>query len=177
MPLKLCVFHACENCWNLHEYQILVNRVQKLINGAKRLITVVFSPDGKTLASASADNTIKLWNRDTGKEISTLSGHSDSVFSVVFSPDGKTLASASADNSIKLWNRDTGKLISTLEGHGSWVNSVVFSSDGKTLASASFDKTIKLWNLDIDDLLAQGCSWLKDYLASHPDAVKVCPRR
>ncbi|MHC5716636.1 MAG: AAA-like domain-containing protein [Nostoc sp.] len=136
--------------------------------------SVVFSPDGKTLASASWDNTIKLWNRDTGKEISTLTGHSDSVISVVFSPDGKTLASASADKTIKLWNRDTGKEISTLTGHSDSVISVVFSPDGKTLASASADKTIKLWNLNLDDLLAQGCSWLKGYLASHPDAAKVC---
>ncbi|MEH2233730.1 MAG: hypothetical protein V7K71_29520, partial [Nostoc sp.] len=114
----------------------------------------------------------------TGKEITTLSGHSASVYSVVFSPDGKTLASASADNTIKLWNRDMGKeiSISTLSGHSNSVTSFVFSPDGKTLASASRYSTIKLWNLSLDDLLAQGCSWLKGYLASHPDAVKVCPR-
>ncbi|BAZ28380.1 WD-40 repeat protein [Cylindrospermum sp. NIES-4074] len=138
--------------------------------------SVVFSPDGKTLASASYDNTIKLWNRDTGKEITTLSGHSNYVTSVVFSPDGKTLASASHDNTIKLWNRDTGKEITTLSGHSDAVRSVVFSPDGKTLASASNDNTIKLWNLNLDDLLAQGCSWLKGYLASHPDKrPDACP--
>ncbi|MEH2248526.1 WD40 repeat domain-containing protein, partial [Nostoc sp.] len=132
---------------------------------------------GKTLASASGDKTIKLWNLDTHKEITTLRGHSDSVFSIVFSPDGKTLASASADKTIKLWNLDTRKEITTFRGHSDLVTRVVFSPDGKILASASFDKTIKLWNLNLDDLLAQGCSQLKVYLISHPDAVKVCPRQ
>ncbi|MEH2074645.1 MAG: AAA-like domain-containing protein, partial [Nostoc sp.] len=129
---------------------ILLNiREQNRLEGHSSSVnSVVFSPDGKILASASDDNTIKLWNRDTGKEISTLSGHSSPVFSVVFSPDGKTLASASDDKTIKLWNRDTGKEISTLSGHSSLVSSVVFSPDGKTLASASRDKTIKLWNRD-----------------------------
>ncbi|MEH1877686.1 AAA-like domain-containing protein, partial [Nostoc sp.] len=119
---------------------ILLNiREQNQLEGHSSLVnSVVFSPDGKTLASASFDNTIKLWNRETGKEITTLTGHSDKVNSVVFSPDGKTLASASFDKTIKLWNRETGKEITTLTGHSDKVNSVVFSPDGKTLASASF---------------------------------------
>ncbi|MBN3962105.1 MAG: hypothetical protein HWQ39_25660, partial [Nostoc sp. NMS8] len=81
------------------------------------------------------------------------------------------------DKKIKLWNLDTRKEITTLRGDGYSFYSVVFSPDGKTLASASLDNTIKLWNLNLDDLLAQGCSCLKSYLASHPDAVKVCPRQ
>ncbi|MDF5740190.1 AAA-like domain-containing protein, partial [Nostoc sp. S13] len=72
---------------------ILLNiREQNQLEGHSSLVnSVVFSPDGKTLASASFDNTIKLWNRETGKEITTLTGHSSLVNSVVFSPDGKTL--------------------------------------------------------------------------------------
>ncbi|MEH2266183.1 WD40 repeat domain-containing protein, partial [Nostoc sp.] len=103
--------------------------------------------DGKTLASGSADKTIKLWDVSTGKAMKTLSGHSSSVISVVFSPDGKTLASGSADKTIKLWDVSTGKAMKTLSGHSSLVISVVFSPDGKTLASGSFDKTIKLWDV------------------------------
>ncbi|MDZ8089159.1 MAG: caspase family protein, partial [Nostoc sp. DedQUE12b] len=80
------------------------------------VFSVAFSPDGKTIASASADNTVKLWNAATGKEIITLNGHSDTVFSVAFSPDGKTIASASTDNTVKLWNAATGKEIITLNG-------------------------------------------------------------
>jgi WD40 repeat protein len=111
------------------------------------IYSVSFSPDGKTFASGSEDNTIKVWNLATGKEITTLTGHSSSVKSVSFSPDGKTLASGSEDNTIKVWNLATGKAITTLTGHDSLVRSVSFSPDGKTLASGSGDKTIKVWNL------------------------------
>ncbi|MFN6472111.1 MAG: caspase family protein, partial [Nostoc sp. SerVER01] len=105
---------------------------------------VAFSPDGKTIASASDDKTVKLWNASTGKEISTLNGHSSAVISVAFSPDSKTIASASDDNSAKLWNASTGKEISTLNGHSSAVISVAFSPDSKTIASASDDNSAKL---------------------------------
>ncbi|MEG4504465.1 AAA-like domain-containing protein [Microcoleus sp. F6_B4] len=109
--------------------------------------SVAFSPDGKTLASASSDNTIKLWNLQSQKPIATLTGHSNEVLSVAFSPDGKTLASASRDKTIKLWHLETQKPIATLRGHNNPVLSVAFSPDGLTLASSSSDSTIKLWNL------------------------------
>jgi WD40 repeat protein len=76
--------------------------------------SVAFSPDGKTIASASDDKTIKLWNLE-GKLLKTLSGHGDRVYSVAFSPDGKTIASASIDKTIKLWNLE-GKLLNTSLG-------------------------------------------------------------
>jgi len=119
----------------------------RLEGHSKEVYSVAFSPDGKTLASASADNTIKLWNLQSQKPIATLAGHSDWVYSVAFSPDGKTLASASWDNTIKVWNLQSQKPIATLAGHSNEVRSVAFSPDGKTLASASYDNTIKVWNL------------------------------
>jgi WD40 repeat protein len=64
----------------------------------------VFSPDGKTLAGASRDGTVKLWDAVTGQERATLRGHTAGVWSVRFSPDGQTLASASADRTINLWD-------------------------------------------------------------------------
>ncbi|MDB9445461.1 trypsin-like peptidase domain-containing protein [Anabaena sp. CS-542/02] len=109
----------------------------KTITGHSGAVTsVAFSPDGKTLASGSWDDTIKLWDVATGREIATLTGYSP-----VFSPDGRTLASGSGDGIIRLWDIATGREIATLTGY-----SPVFSPDGKILASGS-GRIIKLWDV------------------------------
>ena len=102
---------------------------EDVING------IAWSPDGRTLASPSADGTIRLWDAATGKLRRTLEGHEGGVNSVAWSPDGKTLASASDDKSIRLWDAETGKLLEALEGHSNWVYGVAWSPDGRTLAS------------------------------------------
>jgi WD40 repeat protein len=133
---------------------------------------VSFSADGKMLASASNDKTVKLWDVASGTEIKTLSGHQRSVRSVSFSPDGKTLASASGDKTVKLWDVASGTEIKTLSGDGDqdFVWSMSFSADGKMLASASGEKTVKLWNFDLYSLMALGCDWVRDYLTNNPNA-------
>ena len=110
------------------------------------VMSVAFSPDGKTLAAASRDMTVKVWDVATARR-STLSGHTHAVYSVSFSPDGKTLASASGDKTVRLWDLATNKERATLKGHTESVTSVAFSPDGKILASASYDKTVKLWDV------------------------------
>ena len=104
---------------------------------------VVFSPNGKLIASASRDQTIKLWRTD-GTLVNTLKGHGDWVRGVTFSPNSKHIASASQDGTVKLWQMD-GTLLKTLEDHNAGVNSVAFSFNDQLIASGSDDNTVKIW--------------------------------
>ena len=143
---SLADYPAYTPIFNLQTILLNIRERNSLEEHQYSVLSVAFSPDGKTLATASGDNTIKLWNPTTGNIISTLKGHQSEVWSVAFSPDGKTLATASGDNTINLWNPTTGNIISTLKGHQTSVISVAFCPDGKTLATGSWDNTIKLWN-------------------------------
>lgn len=100
-----------ENCVRLSSNKITLNGHT---NGVH---SVVVSPDGKLLASGSYDNTVKLWEIESRKEIASLTGHTSHVYSVAFSPDGKLLASGSHDYKVKLWDVVKKSEISTLNGH------------------------------------------------------------
>ncbi|MGD1804937.1 eIF2A-related protein [Dapis sp. BLCC M126] len=133
---------------------------------------VALSPDGKTIATASNDKTARLWDADTGQELSTLN-HQDRVRAVAFSPDGQTIATASDDKTARLWDATTGKEIATLL-HQDWVNAVAFSPDGQTIATASDDKTARLWDAttgkELATLLHEDQVWA---VAFSPDSKTI----
>jgi WD40 repeat protein len=166
------------NLWDLQGFEVLPKRWRGNLVAVSRLR---FSPDGKTIAAGTGDFKINLWDLEGGsKPLKTFAGHSGDVWDVSFSPDGKVLASASYDNTIKLWNVEDGKLLRILRGHEYVVRSVSFSPDGKFLASGGMDDAVILWQLDseqgrvlwdvtVDELLARGCHWLRDYFKLNPE--------
>lgn len=107
---------------------------------------IAWSPDGRTLASASADRTARLWSLYGNQSREIPIGHADYVFCVAWSPDGRLLATGANDETIRLSNGHTGEPVGDLAGHTGPIYSVAWSPDGRTLASASFDRTIRLWH-------------------------------
>ena len=109
---------------------------------------IAFNPTNDIIAMTNNDNTISLWNPETGELMKLLTGHKHHVISLAFSPDGKTIVSGSVDKTVRLWDTETFEEKRVLQGHEHYVLSVAFSPDGNTIVSASSDKTARLWNAE-----------------------------
>ncbi|MEQ9233647.1 nSTAND1 domain-containing NTPase [Coleofasciculus sp. E2-BRE-01] len=129
---------------------------------------VAFSPDGKQILTGSFDNTARLWDNQ-GNLIKELTGHQDLVYAVAFSPDGKQILTGSRDNTARLWDLQ-GRQIAEFAGYGT------ISPDWRTIALIQGNKVLlKRVDRNLDELLAGGCDWLKDYLATHEEARERLP--
>jgi hypothetical protein len=106
---------------------------------------VCYSPDGSRIASGSWDQTVKVWDSQSGTEVATLRGHTFAVWSVCYSPDGSRIASGS-DGTVKVWDSQSGTEVATLRGHTRQVTCVCYSPDGSRIASGSYDQTVKVWD-------------------------------
>lgn len=121
------------------------------------VLAVAFSPDGK-LILAGSDETLRLWDAESGALLRSIKGHAGTVQSVAFSPDGTRLLSGSKDGAVKLWDVATGGLLRTIEAqHPTGVRAVAFSPDGKSVLSAgglgSKENMLALWDAETGQLL------------------------
>jgi WD40 repeat protein len=118
------------------------------------VFSIAWSPKSNTLASASQDHTVHVWDASTGDDLLPPYWHAGPVYSVKWSPDGNRLASASEDHTVHVWDASTGKrLLLPYKGHSQAVWSVAWSPDGNRLASASQDQTAQVWDAHTGDRL------------------------
>ncbi len=127
--------------------------IQTLTGHTSWLTDVAISQSTPTFASSSLDDTVKIWNLNTGEELVTLRGHTKGVNTIAISPNGRFLVSGSDDYTVKIWNFLNGALLKTLTGHSRDVTAVAISPDGRVLVSGGEDRTIRLWDLHTGALL------------------------
>ncbi|ETO33848.1 WD repeat-containing protein [Reticulomyxa filosa] len=136
----------------LYVMQLIIHIAQTKQNKTKRWNilkqqSAKFSADGTKLISTSDDNTVRIWDIASKKEIQVLGGHSASVIDAQFSPDGNMVVSCAKDDTIRLWDVKTGSELMKLKDHSKPITSVQFSPEGNTVVSSSYDNTIRIWNV------------------------------
>ena len=113
------------------------------------MYSVAFSPDGRRIVSGSYDDTLRIWDAESGAALQRLTGHEGGpVTSVAFSPDGRRIVSGSWDRTLRIWDAESGAELQRLMGHEGPVDSVAFSPDGRRIVSGSWDRTLRIWDAE-----------------------------
>jgi ribosome assembly protein 4 len=121
--------------------------LQARLTGHQKLVNCVrFSPDGRFIASASFDKSIKIWSAFSGKFLFNLRGHVGEVYVLAWAPDSRLIVSGSKDSTVKVWSIEDKKLKEDLPGHADEVFVLDWSADGAKVASAGRDKAVKIWS-------------------------------
>ncbi|MCX6147676.1 MAG: T9SS type A sorting domain-containing protein [Candidatus Kapabacteria bacterium] len=126
--------------------KVNMDSIKTLLGHTSNVSSVDISQDGNIIVTGSSDNTAKIWDVVTGKEIHSLTGHTSWLNSVAISQDGSKIVTGSGDNTAKIWDVNTGKVIRTLIGHSDHVYGVAISVEGNKIVTGSRDKTAKIWD-------------------------------
>ncbi len=125
--------------------ELIFEDVATLTGHESSVRAVSFDPEGRRLATAGADRTVRIWDGISAELLKTLKGHQGPVNAVAFSSDGTLLASASDDRTAHVWDLSSGELLRTLSDHEGYVTSVIFDADGHVV-TAGFDETVRVWD-------------------------------
>ncbi|KAF9219415.1 WD40 repeat-like protein [Gyrodon lividus] len=141
--------------------------------------SVAFLPDGKQVISCSADNSIRAWRVEDGRQMGTVMEEGGPVCAVAVSGDGRWIASGGQQKNITIWDAATHEKVVEWGGHSDWVRSLAFSPDSARLVSGSDDETVIVWSTTTGERLAGPLKRHSDWVysvqfSSNGDAIAIC---